>query len=405
MADEYTKAIALADIDMDKGAMNRFETGLSQLDHPLGGGLVSGSVVLMGGDPGVGKSTLALTACAAFASGNRKVLYVTGEESLQQIRMRADRVGVDRDSLMLLASTDWDHIESETRSSGAYVLVIDSAQTVRVPGIQSIPGSVEQVREVAHRARQLATATHVAVVLIGHSSRSTELAGPLVLEHFVDTVLDFEHDGRTSLRTLRTVKNRFGESGELGLFEMTARGLIEILDPSKRLLVARNARANGTAVVATVEGTRPVLVEVQALVGRPSAEAPPRHFIGVDPVRTTMLAAILENSGLQVYNRGLYVNTGAGYRLIEPGADLGVTAAFASSLLKQPVREDTCVFGEVGLVGQIRPVRHPDRRFIEAKAQGFTRVICPQENVQDGVPEGIDAVGVATVRDVLAEIF
>jgi DNA repair protein RadA/Sms len=404
MAEEYTPSVALADVNMDKGALNRVATGLSQLDHPLGGGLVSGSVVLMGGDPGVGKSTLALTACAAFAQEGRKVLYVTGEESLQQIRMRADRLGVKRDSLLLLATTDWDHIAAETSNSGAYVLVIDSAQTCRVPGLDSIPGSVEQVREVAHRARMLATETHVAVVLIGHSSRSTELAGPLVLEHFVDTVLDFEHDGRSSLRTLRTVKNRFGESGELGLFEMTARGLIEVLDPSKRLLVARNARANGTAVVATVEGTRPVLVEIQALVGRPSAEAPPRHFVGVDGVRTTMLAAILENSGLQVYNRGLYVNTGAGYRLREPGADVGITAAFASSLLKQPVREDTCVFGEVGLVGQIRPVRHPERRFEEARRQGFGRVICPQENLGDA-SDGIEAVGVATVRDVLAEIF
>ena len=404
MADKYTKAIRLADVPMDKGAMNRAETGLSQLDHPLGGGLVSGSVVLIGGDPGVGKSTLAITACAAFANGDRKVLYVTGEESLQQIRMRADRLGVARDTLMLLASTDWDHIESEARDSGAYVLVIDSAQACRIPGLTSIPGSVEQVREVAHRSRQLATDTHIAIVLIGHSSRSTELAGPLVLEHFVDTVLDFEHDGRSSLRTLRTMKNRFGEAGELGLFEMTAKGLVEVLDPSKRLLVARNAKASGTAVVATVEGTRPVLVEVQALVGRPSADVPPRHFVGVEPVRTSMLAAILQNNGLDIYNRGLYVNTGAGYRLIEPGADLGVTAAFASSLLKQPVNENTCVFGEVGLVGQIRPVRHPGRRFEEALRQGFTRVICPQENV-DEAPEGVEACGVASVRDVLAELF
>ena len=404
MATQNKKSISLADVEMDKGAMNRIESGLSQLDHPLGGGLVSGSVVLMGGDPGVGKSTLAITACGAFATESRCVLYVTGEESLQQIRMRADRLGIQPESLRLLASTDWDHIEAETRDSGAYVVVIDSAQTCRVPGIESIPGSVEQVREVAHRARLLATETHVAVVLIGHSSRSTELAGPVVLEHFVDTVLDFEHDGRSSLRTLRTVKNRFGESGELGLFEMTGGGLVEVLDPSKRLLIARNAKANGTSVVATVEGTRPVLVEIQALGGRPSAEAPPRHFVGVDPVRTTMLAAILENSGLQVYNRGLYVNTGAGYRLREPGTDVGITAAFASSLLKQPVREHTCVFGEVGLVGQIRPVRHPEQRFAEALRQGFKRVICPEENLGDAV-DGIEAVGVGTVRDVLAELF
>lgn len=405
MSDAAKGPLKLRDVPMDAGLLNRFVTGMTQLDNPLGGGLVAGSVVLIGGDPGVGKSTLAIAAGGVFAKDGRAVLYVTGEESLQQVRMRADRTGVDPESLMLLAETDWDAIERATRETGARVLVIDSVQTVHVDGVDGIPGSVPQVREVAHRARLLATATHAAIVLVGHSSRSSELAGPRVLEHFVDTVLDFQSNARTALRTLRTEKNRFGEAGEFGLFEMSLGGLVEVTDPSARLLVARNPHAAGTSVAATVEGTRPLLVEVQALVGRPTGEAPVRHFVGVDDVRVRMLAAILDNNGLQVHDRGLYLNTSGGYRLTETGVDMAIAAAFASSLLKQHVRADTAMFGEVGLVGQIRPVRHPERRFAEARAQGFTRILAPQEQVGAAAPEGLAVIGVSNVRDVLAELF
>jgi DNA repair protein RadA/Sms len=399
------KPINLRDVPMEAGAMNRFETGMAQLDHPLGGGLVSGSVVLIGGDPGVGKSTLGIAACGAFARDGRTVLYTTGEESLQQVRMRAERTGVNPETLLLQSSTNWDEIEAAVRETGAHVLVVDSAQTCFVPGVEGIPGSVPQVREVAHRARILATQTHVAVVLIGHSSRSTELAGPRVLEHFVDTVLDFEGDERSSLRTLRTMKNRFGEAGEFGLFEMSFGGLTEVPDPSKRLLVARNAYASGTAVAATVEGSRPLLVEVQALVGRPTEDVPVRHFVGVNDVRVRMLSAILDNNGLNLNKRSLYVNTASSYRLLEPGADVAIAAAFASSSLKLPVRADTTMYGEVGLVGQIRPARHPGRRFEEALRQGFTRILTPQDQADTPAPEGIAVVGVSNVRDVLAELF
>lgn len=398
--------ILLQDVPMEAGLLNRFVTGMSQLDNPLGGGLVAGSVVLCGGDPGVGKSTLAIAACGVFAQEGRPVLYVTGEESLQQVRMRAERTGVDPETLYLLAETDWTRIEAATRETGAKVLVVDSAQTVHVPGVQGIPGSAPQVREVAHRARLLATETHAAIFLLGHSSRSNELAGPRVLEHFVDTVLDFEANAQTSLRTLRTVKNRFGESGEFGLFEMSAGGLVEVTDPSARLLVARKGYATGTSVAAIVEGTRPLLVEVQALVGRPVVdEAPVRHFIGVDEVRVRMLSAILDNNGIGVHDRSLYLNTSGAYRLTESGADVAIAAAFASSLLKTPVRHDTAMFGEIGLVGQVRPVRHPERRFEEAAAQGFTRVIAPEEQADAPAPEGLNVIAVANVRDVLAELF
>ena len=405
MATDSRTPTNLRDIQMDAGLMNRMSTGTPALDNPLGGGLVAGGVVLISGDPGVGKSTLAIAACGHFATSGRTVLYVTGEESLQQVRMRADRTGVDPETLLLMSATDWEEIEAASRETQAAVLVVDSAQTVRVPGVDDIPGSVPQVREVAHRARMLGTETHVAVVLVGHSSRSSELAGPKVLEHFVDTVLDFEGDGRSSLRTLRTVKNRFGEAGEFGLFEMSRGGLTEVPDPSARLLVARNAYANGTAVSATVEGTRPLLVEVQALVGRPTEDIPVRHFVGVDGVRVRMLAAILDNNSLDLHNRSLYINTAAAYRLLEPGADVAIAAAFASSLLKLPVRADTTMFGEVGLVGQIRPVQHPQKRFEEAARNGFKRIIAPQDQVEGPAPDGLEVVGVASMRDVMAELF
>ncbi|RME27037.1 MAG: DNA repair protein RadA [Deltaproteobacteria bacterium] len=387
--------------------LNRFVTGMGQLDNPLGGGLVAGSVVLIGGDPGVGKSTLGIAASGAFARAGRTVLYVTGEESLQQVRMRAERTGVDPEGILLMAETEWEAIARATRATGAHVLVVDSAQTVHVQGVDGIPGSVPQVREVAHRARLLATDTHAAVVLLGHSSRSSELAGPVVLEHFVDTVLDFTANAQTSLRTLRTVKNRFGEAGEFGLFEMSHGGLVEIPDPSARLLVARKGYATGTSVAATVEGSRPLLVEVQALVGRPTlGETPVRHFVGVDETRIRMLAAILDNNGnLGLHDRSLYVNTSGGYTLVERGADVAVAAAFASSLLKMPVREDTAMFGEIGLVGQVRPVRHPERRYEECVAQGFTRVIAPQDQAGAPAPDGLEVIGVSSVRDVLAELF
>lgn len=397
--------VLLQDVHMEAGLLNRYVTGMTQLDNPLGGGLVAGSVVLIGGDPGVGKSTLGIAACGVFAGEGRTVLYVTGEESLQQVRMRAERTGVDPENLLLMAETDWDVIADATRESGADVLMVDSAQTVHVKTVDGIPGSVPQVREVAHRCRQLATQTHAAIVLLGHSSRSNELAGPRVLEHFVDTVLDFETNENTALRTLRTAKNRFGEAGEFGLFEMAFGGLSEVTDPSARLLAARKSYATGCSVSATVEGTRPLLVEVQALVGRPTQEIPVRHFVGVDETRVRMLAAILDNNGLNLHDRGLYLNTSGGYRLTEKGSDVAIAAAFASSLLKTAVRPDTAMFGEIGLVGQIRPAPHPERRYEEAAAQGFTRVIAPEDQAELPAPDGLKVIPVANVRDVLAELF
>ena len=390
----------LLEVSLAGGGEIRIRTGMTELDTPLGGGLVAGSLVLIGGDPGVGKSTLLLMACDRFASRGLPVLYVTGEESLAQIRMRADRLGVAAESLLLLASTEWDQIEQVVRKFNPTAVIIDSVQTVAVPELDSIPGSVSQVREVAHRAMKLAKSGTTAVILVGHITKSGNLAGPKVLEHFVDTVLYFEGDGRSQLRILRSVKNRFGAAGELGLFEMADDGLREVPDASARLLEERQADAAGTAVIATLEGNRPILTEVQALVGRPSPAIPARTCVGIDRNRVLMLAAVLEKASVPLYDRDLFVNAAGGVRLTEPAADLGAIAAIYSSFTEKPIASDTLLFGEVGLVGEIRAVSHPMPRLKEAARHGFRRVIAPRSCVADATP-GLEVVGVRSVRDLL----
>jgi DNA repair protein RadA/Sms len=385
---------------MDRGGEVRVRTGVAELDTALGGGLVSGSLVLLGGDPGVGKSTLLLMAMDHFGRRGLPVLYVTGEESLRQVRLRAERLGVSGDSLLLMADTDFDNIDRVTRQHTPRVLVVDSVQTVSVPENQSIPGSVSQVREVAHRAMLLAKGTGIAVILVGHVTKSGALAGPKVLEHFVDTVLHFEGDGRSPLRILRSVKNRFGASGELGMFEMADDGLREVPDASARLLRERIEEAPGTAVVAALEGTRPILTEVQALVGAPHPAPPARTCVGVDRTRVQMLAAVLQKQGMSLHDRDLFVNAAGGVRLTEPAVDLGILAAIASSYREQPLPPDTLVFGEVGLVGEIRATSHPMPRLREAARHGFRRVVAPVRAAEDA-PPGVDVIGVRTVAEAL----
>lgn len=395
--------VPLSQIAMDRGGEVRLRTGLGELDTPLGGGLVAGSLVLLGGDPGVGKSTILLMACERLARRG-PVLYVTGEESLQQVRMRADRLGVTADRLLLLSATDFTEVERVVGEMSPIVVVVDSVQTVWVPELQSIPGSVSQIREVAHRAMLLAKGGRTAVFLVGHVTKSGELAGPKVLEHFVDTVLYFEGDGRSSLRILRSVKNRFGATGELGLFEMAGDGLREVPDASARLLEERLPDTAGTVVVAAIEGTRPLLAEVQALVGRPGMQMPARTTVGVDRARVSMLAAVLGKVGLHLHDRDLFVNAAGGLRLIEPAADLAVVAAIVSSLQDRPVPEDVLCFGEVGLVGEVRNVTQPGVRLREAARQGFRRVVAPAHACADA-PAGVEVVGVRSVRDALSALF
>lgn len=394
----------LNEIPLDQGGELRQRTGISELDTVLGGGLVSGSLVLLGGDPGVGKSTLLLMALDRFARRGLPVLYVTGEESARQVRLRAQRLGVGGDGLSVLAHTDFDHIEAMARESKPVILVVDSVQTVHVPSVGSIAGSPSQVREVAHRAMLFAKGTSTATVLVGHITKSGELAGPKVLEHFVDTVLYFEGDGRSELRVLRAVKNRFGASGELGMFEMGEGGLAEVPDASARLLAERAADAAGTAVLATLEGSRPLLAEVQALVGAPSPATPARTTVGIDRSRVLMLAAVLQKCGFALHDRDIFANAAGGVTLREPGADLALACAIASSLTDVAIPADTVIFGEIGLVGEVRATSHPGTRLREAARHGFRRAIVPM-SCADGDHPGLQLKGVRSVRDALGILF
>ncbi len=396
--------VKLSDVPLDRGGEVRVRTGIDELDTVLGGGMVAGSLVLIGGDPGVGKSTLLLMALERFAQRGLPVLYVTGEESLRQVRMRADRLGVHGDTLTLLAETDFSVIEATVRTHRPIAVVIDSVQTVHWPELTSIPGSVGQVREVAHRAMKLSKETGIATLLVGHITKSGQLAGPKVLEHFVDTVLYFEGDGRSDLRVLRTVKNRFGPTGELGLFEMVEEGLREVPDASARLLEERSVDAAGTAVLASIEGSRPLLTEVQALVGPTQLATPARTCVGIDRTRVQMLAAVLGKAELPLHDRDLFVNAAGGVRLDEPAADLAVVAAIVSSFTDRPIPQDTLFFGEVGLVGEVRAVGQPSPRLREAERHGFRRVIAPARSLGDA-PPSLQLVPVRSVREVIEALL
>jgi len=394
----------LNEIAPDRGGEARIRTGVNELDRVLGGGLVHGSLVLVGGDPGVGKSTLLLTSLASFAHKGLPTLYVSAEESLQQIRLRAERLGLHTAPMHLLAHTDMAHIEQVVRDMKPAVVVIDSVQTVHHPDVSSLPGSPSQVREVAHKAMLLAKHAKTSILLVGHVTKSGELAGPKVLEHFVDTVLHFEGDGRSNLRILRSLKNRFGPAGELGVFEMAESGLVEVPDASARLLKERVSDAPGTAVTSTLEGSRPLLAEVQALVGRPGAATPARTCVGVDRNRVLMLAAVLGKSGLDVHDKDLFVNAAGGLRLQETGVDLAIVAAMASSALERPLPEDLVLFGEIGLVGELRSVPFTAQRLREAARHGFRQVVLPAAGEIDA-PEGLSVVRVRTAREALRAIF
>ncbi|MEZ4237095.1 MAG: AAA family ATPase [Myxococcota bacterium] len=362
----------------------------------LGGGQVAGSLVLLGGDPGVGKSTLLLMALDRFARRGLPVLYASGEESLQQVRLRADRLGCRAILPRLVADTRFDAIEAAIRADKPAVAVIDSVQTVSV---SDAPGSRLDVagREVAHRAMILAKSTGTAVWLVGHVTKSGELAGPKVLEHLVDTVLYFEGDGGASLRVLRAVKNRFGAAGEPRPVRDGRRGLREVPDASARLLSERDPEAAGTAVLCAHEGSRPVLAEIQALVGRPTPQIPARTCVGMDRARASMLAAVLAKAGLPLHERDLFLNAAGGLRIDEPAADVAVVAAVASSLLDKPLPDRTAWFGEVGLVGEVRAVSHPALRLREAARHGFHTVVAPARVAEGDAPAGLQVVGVRTV--------
>ena len=379
-----SKALPITQVAQGEGGEVRLRVGMGELDRVLGGGLVTGALVLLGGDPGVGKSTLLLMAMQAFARRGVRVLYVSGEESARQVRLRAERLGASSDELWLLAETGLDAVEAAVDQVKPRVLVLDSVQTLHSPELDGVPGSIGQVRQVANAAMKLSKGRDLATFLVGHVTKEGSLAGPRVLEHLVDTVLYFEGDGSTSLRVLRATKNRFGSTGEIGMFEMREEGLAEVPDASARLLQERLPDAAGTAVTCTMEGSRPVLVEVQALVGRPTQGTPARTAVGVDRGRLAMLLAVLGKCGLDLSDRDVFVSVAGGLRVQEPGVDLAIAAAIVSSARGVPLPGQRLWFGEVGLVGELRGTSQPLARLREAERHGFREATVPASVPRDG---------------------
>ena len=381
----------------------RFSTGIPELDRVLGGGLVKGSMTLIGGDPGIGKSTLLLQVCNHMAKQGRKVLYISGEESMQQIRIRAQRLDTLQD-LYLLCETNLELIEEVLRRETPEVVVIDSIQTMYVEEITSAPGSVSQVREATALLLRIAKGLGISVFLVGHVTKEGAVAGPRVLEHMVDTVLYFEGDRHAAYRILRGVKNRFGSTNEIGVFEMEEKGLVEVENPSSYMLDGRQENASGSVVSCILEGSRPMLIELQALVCPTNFGMPRRTVAGMDINRVNLLMAVLEKRlNLKLQNCDAYVNIAGGLKMNEPAMDLAVVMALLSSYYNKSLDADTFVFGEIGLSGEIRAVKQAPLRLQEGEKLGFKRCILPRISL-DGIqaPKGIKCVGVSTLADLLS---
>jgi DNA repair protein RadA/Sms len=377
---------------MERG--DRTLTGIGELDRVLGGGVVRGSLVLIGGDPGIGKSTLLLQTARALARVAPPVLYVSAEESAAQVKLRADRLGIAGDGLLLWAETDLSVVQTELDAIKPRALIVDSIQTVFLPELESAPGSVAQVRECGARLMTLAKGRGIVTFLVGHVTKEGALAGPRVLEHLVDTVLYFEGEHHHAYRVLRAVKNRFGSTNEIGVFEMATGGLLEVPNPSGFFLAERPADAPGSVVVSALEGTRPLLLELQALVARASFGTPRRTVLGADYNRVCVLLAVLEKrAGLPIGNQDVFVSVAGGGRVVEPAADLGVVIAAASSYLDKPVPADVLVLGEVGLTGEVRAVSGVEPRLRAAAQLGFRSAIVPRSNADAGLPLKVTGVG------------
>ena len=390
----------LREISLERG--DRLATGLGELDRVLGGGVVRGSLVLIGGDPGIGKSTLLLQAARALARAAPPVLYISAEESAAQVKMRADRLGIAADGLLLWAETDLSAVQAALDDVKPRALIVDSIQTVYLPELESAPGSVAQVRECGARLMTLARGLGVATFLVGHVTKEGALAGPRVLEHLVDTVLYFEGESHHAYRILRAVKNRFGSTNEIGVFEMGERGLTEVTNPSGFFLAERPQGAAGSVIVSSLEGTRPLLLELQALVARASFGTPRRTVLGADYNRVCLLLAVLEKlGGMPLASQDVFVNVAGGGRVTEPAADLGIVVATASSYMDRAIPGDALVLGEVGLTGEVRAVSGVELRLREAAALGFRRAVVPRTNAGDGAKLPLEVRGVATVGEAL----
>jgi DNA repair protein RadA/Sms len=377
-------------IDIDLADNARLSTGLAELDRVLGGGLVPGAVILVGGEPGIGKSTLLLQAAAGLADADARVLYVSGEESASQLRLRAERLGIRSPGLLVAAETEVDALVATTRDVQPDLLVVDSIQAVRCADLDSLPGSVSQVRESAGRFVEWAKTESKPVLLVGHVTKDGTIAGPRALEHVVDAVIQFEGDRNHAHRILRTLKNRFGPADELGVFRMSDTGLVEVSNPSELLLAERPVDTPGSAVLASVEGTRPLLVEIQALVGESGQATPRRTTLGIDGNRVAMILAVLQRrNGLQLGGRDVFVNVTGGLSIVEPAVDLAVAAAVVSALRQQPLPRGWVVLGEIGLTGELRGVSRTDARLREAARLGFTHALLPGSGEDTSAPDGI----------------
>jgi len=397
----FQKPIKLKNIEIE--TENRFSTSNGELDRVLGGGIVRGSLVLVGGDPGIGKSTLLIQVANNIGCLGLTVLYVSGEESLKQIKMRADRLNIDNDKLYIVSENNLQYISKYIEEINPNLLIIDSIQTVYNPNITSAPGSVSQVREGTATLMKLSKSLGIATFIVGHVTKTGSIAGPKVLEHMVDTVLYFEGEKHNIYRVLRAVKNRFGSTNEIGIFEMTNNGLEEVLNPSHLFLAHRPKQTAGSVVVASIEGTRPVLIEIQALISPTNFGTPRRMATGIDYNRVVMLMAVLEKKvGLQLQAQDGYVNVVGGIQLSEPAVDLAVVAAIASSFRNKVIDPQTIIFGEVGLTGEVRSVNYAEKRISEALKMGFKTCVVPKGNLSGlGEFKDIEIIGVENVYEAL----
>ena len=389
--------------DVQSSSEERLDTHIKELNRVLGGGIVPGSLVLVGGDPGIGKSTLLLQTCRSLSDQHTSVLYISGEESLQQIKMRADRIGTFSDDMMLLCETNLDLIQGVIEERRPQVVVVDSIQTMFRESVNSAPGSVSQVREATSVLMRLAKERGIAIFVVGHVTKEGTVAGPRVLEHMVDTVLYFEGDRYAAYRILRAVKNRFGSTNEIGVFEMCQTGLREVPNPSEYMLDGKPQNASGSIVVCTMEGTRPLLVEIQALVCHSAFGMPRRTAAGVDYNRVNLLMAVLEKTvGVKLSDQDAYINIAGGMKISEPAVDLGLVLSIISSFRNRPIAEDVICFGEVGLSGEVRSVNMVEQRIAEARKLGFKQCILPKvcmKNIQQ--VDGMQLKGVENIREAL----
>lgn len=381
----------------------RIHTQIRELDRVLGGGIVPGSLILVGGDPGIGKSTLLLQVCQRLCECKKEVLYISGEESLKQIKLRANRMGEFKEDMYLLSETNLEVIRSIIEKRRPEIVVIDSIQTMYSEEVASAPGSVSQVRESTNVFMQLAKGLGISIFIVGHVTKEGTVAGPRVLEHMVDTVLYFEGDRHASYRILRGVKNRFGSTNEIGVFEMRQNGLVEVENPSEFMLSGKPEHASGSVVACSMEGTRPILIEIQALVCSSNFGMPRRTAAGTDYNRVNLLMAVLEKrAGLHLSNHDAYINIAGGIKMNEPAIDLGIVLALVSSYKNKPIDEKTIVFGEVGLSGEVRAVSMPEQRVAEAKKLGFETCIIPEvsKDMVKGI-QGIKVIGVRNINDAI----